>query len=244
MKTIYSILLIALISTVHYGQQTIKGKITDYEGDDAEIILPVENPKIIGSVSENGKFIIQLEDEMASAVTETLEKSNAKSDIRIVNNSVGRAFYCDSDDVVTINGEQMIESVTRRGTFFMGILEDKKMVGKLQLANSSTFVDSYFSFGKKDYVTGYYIDFYYVNEAASVKGICKTKAYTLDMKSTFFYIHDYDIDLKKGWNIVKIEITEVYEDQEGHLRPLKYRMSTLDKLPKDVQYIFTPGDKL
>ena len=114
----------------------------------------------------------------------------------------------------------------------------------LSLGSSREFITSYFSLGKKDFVTGYYIDFYYVNEDASVKGVCKTESYTLDMQNTFFLTHVYDIDLKKGWNIVKIAVTEVYEDQEGHVRPLSYEMITLEKLPEDVQFIFTPGNKL
>ena len=227
------------------AQTTIEGKIKAYEGGAAEIILPVQNPKIIGQVETDGAFFVKLEEDAATEVTAAMDKANEEStNIRMVNQSVSRAFYCDSDDVKTLNGEQVIETITFRGNFFLGILEEQKAVGKLSLASSKAFVESYFSLGKKDFVTGYYIDFYYVEEDASVKGICKTKTYTLDMKDTFYMTHDYDVELKKGWNIVKIGVTEVYEDQEGRIRPLKFEMHTLTELPEDVEFIFVPGDKL
>lgn len=227
------------------AQEQVKGTIQEYDGGAAEIILPSQNPRIIGSVTKQGEVTIELEDDMANEMTQSMEEANKESEnIRIVNKSVGRAFYCDSEEVVTVNGDEIIESITIQGMFFMGILEEKKPIGKFQIGSSKSFVDSYFSLGKKDFETGYYIDFYYVNQDASVNGVCMTKTYTLDMKDTFYLTHHYTIDLKKGWNIVKIGVTEVYKDQEGHIRPLKYEMTTLDELPDDAQFIFTPGDKL
>ncbi|MEL0457549.1 hypothetical protein WJN01_15015 [Flavobacteriaceae bacterium SZ-1-7] len=227
------------------AQQTIKGKIDNYQSGEAEFILPVREPKAIGTIKANGKFTIELEDDMASEVTESQNKANAESqELRIKNNSVHEAFYCDSEEVKTTNGDLELESVTMQGNFFIGIIKDKKPIGKLRLASSKAFSESFFSYGKKDFVTGYYIDFYYVPEVASVKGICKTKTYTLDMKNTFDIVHNYDIDLKKGWNIVKIEVEEVYTDQEGHVRPLKFKMQTVDKIPKETKFIFSEGKTL
>ncbi|WP_242121506.1 hypothetical protein [Aestuariivivens sediminicola] len=228
-----------------FGQKKISGKIKDYNSGPAEVLVPTENPRIIGTVDKKGKFRITLENDLASDVTATQEKENAKSDgFRIKNSKVFEAFYCGSKDVETVNGEQEIETVGWGGSFFIGVLKEQKPVGKLALASSREFMDTYFDYGKKNFVPGYYINYMYVSEPASVKGICKTKSYTLDMKKTFDMIHNYDIDLKAGWNMVKIEVTEVYTDQDGRVRPLKYIMKTLDKLPKDVKFIFTPGDKL
>lgn len=38
----------------------------------------------------------------------------------------------------------------------------------------------------------------------------------MEFTNPFNLIHNYDIHLKKGWNIVNIEVEEVYKDQEGH----------------------------
>ncbi|UKM66402.1 hypothetical protein GSB9_02992 [Flavobacteriaceae bacterium GSB9] len=244
MKLTLYIMIFLFINTIS-TQLSVNGKISNYQSGKAEIILPVKEPKAIGTIKANGKFAIELENNMASVVTETQNEANTKSkDIRIKNNSVSRAFYCGSEDVKTVNGELELESLTMQGNFFIGIIKDKKPIGKLRLVSSKAFSESYFSYGKKDFVTGYYIDFYYVPERASVKGICKTKTYTLDMKSTFNLIHHYDIDLKKGWNIVKIEVEEVYTDQEGHVRPLKFKMQTVDKIPKETKFIFSEGKTL
>ena len=245
MKTVCSILLIILISTANYAQQTITGKISNYQSGIAEVLMPSQNPQIIGSVNENGYFNILLNDSIINKMLEDQRKAKEEGQrVRVRNNTVREAFYCDSVYVKTINGEQVLESPTVSGMFLIGILKDKKPIGKLRLSSSESFSESYFSYGKKDYIPGYYVDFYYVSEDASVNGICKTKTYTLDMQSTFDISHEYNINLKKGWNIVKIEVVEVYEDQEGHSRPLTYKMQTINKLPKDVKFIFTPGDKL
>ncbi len=239
MKSTLYIIIFLFINTIS-AQLSIKGKIDNYQSGEAEFILPVREPKAIDTIKANGKFTIELEDDMASAVTEAKNKANAESqELRIKNNSVKRAFYCDSEDVKTTNGELELESVTMQGNFFVGIIKDKKPIGKLRLASSKAFSESYFSYGKKDFVTGFYVDFYYVPEAASVEGICKTKTYTLDMKSTFDLVHNYNINLKKGWNIVKIEVEEVYTDLEGNVRPLKFKMQPVDKIPKETKFIFS-----
>ncbi|WP_242158774.1 hypothetical protein [Aestuariivivens sediminis] len=246
MKYILSLILFFTnLNLIPSQNSVITGKIKDYSSGEAEIILPVRDPIALGSITKKGKFTIDLNESVIEAIHKDNDKLRAeRGDKAVRNTTVKRAFYCDTEDVITSNGEEIIESFTIQGNVLAGIIKDKKPIGKLRLSSSKAFGDSYFSYGKKDFETGYYIDFYYVNNEASVNGICKTKTYTLDMKNTFNLTHNYNINLKKGWNIVKIEVEEVYTDQEGHVRPLKYRMSTIDKLPKDVNYIFTPGEKL
>lgn len=244
-NNIIIILSIFLSFNLLIGQHEIRGKIKNYDGGPAEVIVPTESPRIIGTVDKKGKFKITLENDLASAITENQEKENAKSkNMRITNRKVFEAFYCGSEDVQTVNGEQELETVGWQGSFLLGVMKKQKPIGKLTLASSREFIDTYFDFGKKYFVPGYYINYMYVSEPSSVKGICKTKTYTLDMKSTFNMIHNYDIDLKKGWNMVKIEVIEVYTDQDGFVRPLKYSMKTINKLPEDVKFVFTSGDKL
>ncbi len=229
-------LLAGLFTT---AQGTYKGALENWGHGQAQIILPTDPPVVIGTVEADGSVALTLGEELAARITGSREAADDNSGIRLVRQSVERTFFCRGDEVVTANGDLLLERATTRGGFYMGNLEEEELFGQLRLTSSRAFGESFFELGKKDFVPGHYIEFYFAEENASVHGTCKTPTYTLDGKDVFDIIHEYAIDLKKGWNLVRMEVAETYTDQEGHVRPLKMVMKTVGEVPRDTQFLFT-----
>jgi len=82
-----------------------------------------------------------------------------------------------------------------------------------------------------------------VHEDASVIGVCETESYTQDMEQTVTLVHTYNIQLKKGWNLVRTEVVETYRDGD-FVRPLKYIMETVTDFPKDAKFVFTSVEQM
>lgn len=229
----YSFLLFITISC---AQNTYTGTIENWNNKQAEIILPTENPMVIGSISQKGNAIFSLNEDVTNAILGTLQSEEENGNVRIQKSTVSKAFYCNSEHVEVKNGDINIHKLASRGTFYAGNLANEEFFGQFRITSSQSFNDSYFALGKKDFVKGFYINFFYVEEAASVNGECKTESYTMDMKRIVEIVTMYNINLKKGWNMVKIEVKETYNDG-GKIRPLKTAMSTIEKLPKDARLI-------
>lgn len=231
--------LLLLISSINYScaQNTYKGTIENWENNQAEIILPTEQPLVIGNVTTKGDVVLNLNDSLTNALINLKKEVDKETgNIKIIGQSISRAFYCEPDQVNVINGDIVPIKAGGRGSFYIADIKAQEFYGQLRIASSKAFNESYFSLGKKDFVKGYYIDFFYLEEDASVNGICKSESYTMDMKDIIELIVEYNIELKKGWNLVKIEVAETYVDGEK-IRPLKTNMSTIDAIPKDAQFI-------
>ena len=48
----------------------------------------------------------------------------------------------------------------------------------------------------------------------------------------------YQLEFKKGWNLVQYEIAEIFTDKDGLTYALKTNYKTLDKLPEAIQYFY------
>ncbi|WP_411768913.1 hypothetical protein [Winogradskyella sp. A3E31] len=236
MKNYIPLLIVIFLANVSCSQNTYTGTIDNWENKQAEILLPTSDPIIVGKVSEKGHVQIELKDEIADAIEASLQKENERSNINIISTTVAKSFYCDPEFVEVKNGDINIQKLTGGSTFYAGDLEAQELYGQFRIASSMAFSDSYFSLGKKDFVKGYYVNFFYVEEDASVNGTCKSESYTMDMKTIVELIVDYNINLKKGWNLVKIEVAETYVDGEK-IRPLKTVMSTIEAIPQDAKFI-------
>ncbi|WP_116695204.1 hypothetical protein [Marixanthomonas spongiae] len=232
--------IIVLLTLVFFitscAKNTYTGTVKTWSHNKAEIAIPADKPIIIGEIDKKGNVVIKLEEELAENLKSIRLESNKSGNIKMKNKTVREAFYCKPETVIVNNGDENIEKVAFGSRFVVANINKEKLYGYLRLVSSKTFNESYFALGKKDFVKGFYIDFFYVEKDASVNGICKTKTYTMDMKSTVELIHEYDINLKKGWNIVKIEIVETYVDGEKRT-PLKTVMTTVKELPENTQFI-------
>ena len=239
-----TVLFIIMACTVSCAQSTYNGTIENWQNNQADIVLPTEQPMIIGTVDPQGKVALHLSDSLTRKLIDLKKEIDEETgNVTFVGQSISRTFYCKPDQVTVVNGDIVPIKAGGRGSFYVGDIEAQKLYGQLRIVSSKAFNDSYFALGKKDFVEGYYIDFFYVDEDASVNGNCISESYTMDMKSTVELIVDYNINLKKGWNLVKIEVAETYVDGEK-IRPLKTTMKTIDDIPNDAKFILFNQKKI
>lgn len=217
-----------------------QGKLNQWpDKEQAQIVLNSFDPIVVGKVTPAGEFQFDLTQATADSLKAMYEaEANKEDGIRVVSQTVEEAYFCTDGTATIVNGDIPLMKATRAGAFYIANMQEEKLYGQLRVASDSAFNDTYFEFGKKDFVPGYYIDYFYVHEDASVVGTCVSKTYKMDMKSTVDVIHDYRINLKQGWNMVKIEVVETYQDGD-FIRPLKYVMETVTSFPEDAKYILT-----
>ena len=64
------------------------------------------------------------------------------------------------------------------------------------------------------------------------------ESYALNQEESYMAKNIYELDFKPGWNIVKYEVLELFEDRDGKTYASMALWKTLDELPSDVQYIY------
>ena len=238
---VYAFILIGfLISFSSCVSTSPNHLLTGWSGEDeAQIVLPFQEPVIIGRVTSKGKTQLQLQKQHGEAVQQIIEEESGESkNIKLVIPTVAEQFVCGDNVLQVEGGTTKLYKGTNNGSFYVVDLASETVFGTIRMASSKEFLQSYYSRGKQDFQKGYFINFYYVENNASVIGTCEQLSYTLDMKDQFTITYDYHINLKEGWNYVKTEILELYTDQNGVQRPLYIKQSTLNKLPENANFQF------
>jgi len=246
MKINFYILAICYaISFLTSAQETFTGTLDQWSNGKADVVSGYGAPIKIGEINNDGVFIIHLTDDLIAQIKKDEKEYNSNSTDGWTTKAktISEVFYCESENAEIINGSLPVEGFSYNGIYVLGIIESQKELGGFRAVSSKAFNDSFFSYGQKDYTKGYFLDYYYVEDSAVVKGVCKSTNYTLDLKETFDIINEYNIDFKKGWNIVKTEVVELYTDQSGKVFPLKTVWKTLDKIPEDVLFVFISLNK-
>ncbi len=223
-----------------YGQKTIKGKLNDYVGQDADIMVGMMEPKIIGSISANGSFQIEPPTNYLEQMTASME-NNKQGGFSISLRMVADAFgNCENSTVQIENGDQPLLNLTSQNAFMIVDLKEKKRYGYMAASNSKNFATAILSYEQGSASKGYVLDWYYFEEPASVKGECIVKSYTLTQKETDVYdqVTSYDLDFKKGWNLVKYEYADIYTDSANKTYASKINYHTLKKMPKEASFYF------
>jgi len=113
----------------------------------------------------------------------------------------------------------------------------------LLAASSEDFALSIKNLMNSEFKTGYFVDWYYVDEPATIKGSCSLDAYAINQEEMYTSTQDYDLEFQPGWNIVKYEIEAVFKDRDGKAYPEKERYTTLAKVPADMKFIFMPDER-
>lgn len=77
---------------------------------------------------------------------------------------------------------------------------------------------------------------YIFDEKASVNGECFSTKFA--DSETFKEKHHFNLNFKKGWNLVEHEIQEVFKDKTGKIHPTKIQWKVVEEMPEDVQWTF------
>jgi len=238
MKTLPIQIFLALLSSYAFAQGAIKGTIPEWSGGPGEVaVMAMGPPQVLGTFDDMGNLEIPLKPDMLVEVKKQVEEANEGSSDgwKASLKTLGDLFSCSGGDLEVINGEQPISGFPSMGAFMLVNMEQKKRFGYLMVGSSREFADGLVPYKFKP---GYFLEWYFVEEPGSVKGECSMESYAVNQKDLYTKTTVYNLDLKKGWNIIKYEIQEVYTDGEGNSYPMKDSYSTIDSIPEEVRFIF------
>lgn len=228
------------ICSYSMAQETLTGTLSSWNQGKADIIMGMTGePFAIGTLDESGVFSIPLTDDILVKTKKAMAEYNSGSSggqFRL--NTLEKAFSCWGGDSLKVeNGDQHATTLATMGTMQIADLEQKKMYGDFMATNSEAFANYFTSFGQLDAVKGFYLNWYYLEEPASIKGQCADETYARNQKDSYQEIKAYNFNFKKGWNIVKSSVEETYTDSDGKTYASKWTYRTIDEVPEETQYI-------
>jgi hypothetical protein len=239
MKYIYAIIGTFFFMSIATGQEAIEGQVTDYTNGKAEIVGGIRTPIPIGTINEDGTFIIPLDKSYKDQLIASIETHNeSRSDWKTTLPSVERSYgNCTTGSISIEGGDQIMIGIGTFGMFSVANIEEQKLYGKIMFASDQEFAEAFISFGQFKANEGYQLDWLYFEEEASVKGSCSLEFLPND-EEKFNQVSDYDLEFKPGWNLVKYEILEVFTDRDGKQYIQHERSTVIDEVPEDVQICF------
>ena len=237
-KSLFSALALLTINLI-LPQNSVTGTISGWETSSADIVTGMQSPIAIGTVSEDGSFILNLTPEFTAQTQKGIDEFNKNSaEWKTSVMTLEKAFACYSDSLAVTNGNVPVIKLSNFGGYDVADPKEKKIHGSFMIVNNKEFAETYRSYGQYNAIPGYFLDWFYFAEPSSVIGECTTPAYAVNQEETYKAITDYQLDFKAGWNLVQYEIAEIFTDKEGLTYALKTNYKTLDTLPEGVQYIY------
>jgi hypothetical protein len=221
------------------AQDSITGTISNYtigEGVLSSYDMVSREKIEIGKIDHEGHFTIPLDANYLTVIKEQAEKAkdNAPKDWEINFKTVATTFECFGGDLEYENGEALVVGIPDPEVTD----KDRKIEQGVMFAVSDPEIAQWlYSYGQKNIVKGYYLQWFFVEDSASAKGECIFQRYTGNGEENFNEVIITNLELKKGWNIIKYTVAEVFTDSNGNTLPLKTEISILTELPNDVKWI-------
>ena len=263
MMTLKNSIALLLIGLVSYGQNSIKGNVENWSKEEATVTennFWTGDKKTLSTIDKAGNFIIPLDPDYFNTVKKRMEEE--EKDIprggEIKYHRVNTVFECSSESFGNKNiTEKVNDSLSvihyprynenNKTTF----TNAETIVSKLPLlyltdkngnSNSLLYAASNPELAKWSYwlhsgdvKKGYCLEWIFVDNNATVKGACVIPTFSdgeVDITNT----NITDLELKKGWNIIKYDITEVFTSPEGDSQPVMTKITVISEMPKDVKW--------
>lgn len=118
---------------------------------------------------------------------------------------------------------------------------EKHILGMLSPASDPAIAQWIASYKQESTAKGKYMEWVFLEEEARVNGKCYSHTFTND--DVIQEDYQYDLDLKKGWNLVQHEIQEIFKDSQGKIYPKEIIVTTVTEMPEDVEWTFIPMEK-
>lgn len=223
-------------------QTVINGKIDNYTGKANDLLINPFFPEIVGKINAKGEFTATFNRSYIENLKKQIEELRKKGAANITRSTLKKfqtRYQCDDDAFSFTNGEQPYTQLLESIGFMVGDLKNKKIVGTINLVNSKDFGGSQVFHPQNAPVTGYMLDWYYVENPAKVHGSCAKKMSTGNGDETYNWEVKVDLDFHSGWNLVKYETNKIYTAKNGKKYSQTISYSSLDKMPEDVKYVYS-----
>ncbi|QFZ54774.1 hypothetical protein FEZ18_08170 [Oceanihabitans sp. IOP_32] len=237
-NNIVIVTLLLFASPVFFAQNAIQGDIENWTHGEVLLLFSdfISREEItMGSISAQGKITIDLDDDFLEQQKKAAEKAKAKAPKgwKMKFNTVATSFACNAEGVVcendsiVLSGLPQLEAVSKYGPSTYGYLYS---TNKAQLSSWL------FHYSQVDAVKGYYLRWFFAEDKASVKGLYSIPTYTGNEDENYINTTVYNLELQKGWNIIKYEITETFTSQTGKVAASKTEVTKIDEVPEDAQW--------
>ena len=223
------------------AQQTVKGNISNWDKGSGSIITGMVTPNIVGTIDDKGALEIALQPDFLSEMKKQTEAENAdeSNKWKSAMMTLEEFYVCEGGNLEVVNGDQYFTSLSTMGYFILGNMEKQEKFGDMMPASSPEFVTGFRKLGEYIFTEGYNLDWYYLDEAGSVKGTCSVNSGTLSGEMYERKIN-YDLNFKKGWNLVKYEVESVFSDKDGKTYIKQENYITISEMPEGVEFVFLP----
>ncbi|MDM9630043.1 hypothetical protein [Robiginitalea aurantiaca] len=240
-RVIFLVAAFIISGGILVAQEAITGSIPNWDNGSGSVFTGMITPTIVGTIDDKGALEIILKPDFLSEVKQQMEAENADESNKWKSSmmTLEKAYTCNGGTVEVVNGDQHFTSLSTMGFFILGSMEKQKRYGDMMPASSLEFVTAFRKLGSYIFKEGYSLDWYYVDEAGSVKGTCIVNSGTLSGEM-YERTAEYDLDFKKGWNLVKYEVQKVFADKDGKTYIEKDHYSTISEMPPGVEFVFVP----
>jgi hypothetical protein len=225
------------------AQGTVSGIISDYSDGKGLIIsydIVTGDTYTWGKIDDQGLITIPLSatylDEIKKMAAKAQKKAPNGFTLKLPN--VEDTFTCRYPDVKFENPGCLVSGLP---DLILTGKRKKANYGSLYAVNSRVIANWLHQGQQGNIELGYYLMFYFAEEKASAKGTCMTTNYTGSGEENFDEFIIFDLDLEKGWNIVKYEIEEVLESINGVVFPEVIKITKLENLPDDLEWVRVLG---
>ncbi len=228
--------------TLCSAQEAIQGVIPEWNFGEGDVITGFREPIKIGTVSPEGNFTIPLTPNFIEKRKKEIDENRpvSSADKTSPFMDLDRVFRRRGGSIVLENAIQPVGSLSNVGVYGIGNMEGQELYGLLVAASSEAFAESVMSMPSFEFTPGFLIDWYYVDKAATIKGVTTEESLGVDQTETFTNTMEYDLEFHPGWNMVKYEILSVFEDRDGRTYPREERYVSLKSLPEDFEFVFIP----
>jgi hypothetical protein len=241
MKTIYLLLSLSILNLnlLAVAQGTLSGIISDYTDGKGLIIshdIVTGDKYTWGTIDEDGLISVPLSDSFLDDIKKMAAKAQKKAPrgFTLKLPTVEDTFTCRYPDIEFENPGYLVSGLPE-----LLLTDNKKKAenGRIYAVNKPLIANWLYHDQKGDIELGYYLMFYFAEDQASAKGTCMVTNYTGLGEENYDKFTLYELELKKGWNIVQYEIEEVFESKNGGVFPEVIKVTKLEKLPDDLIWL-------
>jgi hypothetical protein len=238
-KSITLAILFFLISLIFYAQNSITGTIANWTNGEVPLLFSdyISREKIImGNIASDGNMTIPLDANFLSNLKMAAEKAKEKG-------PQGREMKFNTIESTFGSGEEGI-SYENAAAVLIGLpdLEASSEDGTAQFGyiyctSNPELANWLYNYGQGDIAKGYYLRWFFAEDRAVVKGSFSIPVYTGNDDENYTDTTFYDIELQKGWNVVKYNITETFTTKIGKTVLAKMEVTKIDEIPADVMWL-------
>ncbi|MFH4965938.1 hypothetical protein V8G69_13130 [Gaetbulibacter sp. M235] len=231
--------LFFLISLAFNAQNSITGSISNWTNGEVPLLFSdyISREKItMGNIASDGNMTIPLDEIFLSNLKTAAEKAKEKAPQgwEMKFNTIESTFGSGEEGISYENAASVLIGLP---DLEAGSEDGTAQFGYVYCTSNPELANWLYNYGQGDIAIGYYLRWFFAEDTASVKGSVSIPVYTGRDDENYTDTTFYDIELQKGWNMIKYNVTKTYTTQTGKTVLAKMEVSKIDEIPLDVLWL-------